>query len=159
MTYSSVVFGFATGLSTVGYQVFNFPAGTTFAARTTTGVTANGRSYGVNVSLPDGATYLIQWDDGNSPPNYATPDLVSTVNVTLSQPMSSPRALDSVADASVTLADTLWAGYAAGVGRKDASNGTTETIHTASTGTLLRTLTITTSSTNPWGVNFPVRAI
>jgi hypothetical protein len=159
MTYASLVSGFATGLSTVGYEVFTFPAGTVYAARTTAGVTAIGKSYGVSVTLPDNVDYVIQWDDGGSPANYAPPDLVSPRQIDPTQLMGAPRALDSVADSAVTINDVLWAGYAGGVGQKDASSGSTETVKTASTGTLVRTYTVGTSSTNPFGNNFPVRVL
>lgn len=75
----------------------------------------------------------------------------------LAQAIGTPRALDSVADSSMTVADAHWAAILAGVGRKDASSGTMEIISTPGSGTVLRTLGITTSSTSPFGVNFPVK--
>lgn len=69
--YYSQVSGFTGGLSTVGYTVIAHD-GTTYAARTTSGVVAIGNGcYAAMVSLPFSGGYSIQWDDGQTPTSYA----------------------------------------------------------------------------------------
>lgn len=62
----------------------------------------------------------------------------------LTQALSAARLLDAIADTSMTLNDAMHCAIAAAVGQRDASAGTTMTVKTVSTGTLLHTYTITT---------------
>jgi hypothetical protein len=65
----------------------------------------------------------------------------------LSSALSAPRALDAVADGSITLNDALWAAVCGAAGKESVS-GTTYTVKTPSTGTVLRTFTLD-SGTSP----------
>ncbi len=57
--------------------------------------------------------------------------------------LGAPRDMSAIADGSITINDAFWAAIGAGVGAKDASGGTTYTVSTPLTGTLLRTYTLT----------------
>ena len=74
-----------------------------------------------------------------------------TAAVTIDQTklLGAPRDMTAVADSATTISDALWAAIGAGAGQKDASAGTSETIRTPSTGTLLRTYTLTTVAGSP----------
>lgn len=76
-------FGLAyTGLSTVGYTMLNSD-GTTFQARTTTGVSeavSGSGIYFVNVNVSDDFDGIVAWDDGGSTPVYACLETVSQLN-------------------------------------------------------------------------------
>lgn len=93
-TYYSTVSGFTSGLSTVGYTV-KAHDGSTYAARTTTGVAeiATGSGiYGADVSLPFSGRYTIVWDDGQTPATFApdtiSPLVVETTGLNLAQATS-----------------------------------------------------------------------
>ena len=73
--------------------------------------------------------------------------VTSAVTLNLTQTLSAGRALDSIADTSLTLNDALQCAVASVTAQVDASSGTSCTFKTASTGTLLRTKTLTTIST------------
>lgn len=64
-----------TGLLTVGYTLYN-QAGTTYQARTTSGVVEFGSSgvYGAAVTLPSDRDVLILWDSGEASPRYGSED-------------------------------------------------------------------------------------
>jgi hypothetical protein len=78
-SYLSTVAGFSTGLAgSVGYTVYK-PDGTTYAARTTSGVLAMGSAgYAAQVALPTSGCYCIQWDDSA---NHFAYDTVSPPGV------------------------------------------------------------------------------
>lgn len=77
----------------------------------------------------------------------------------LTTTMNTPRNLSAVADSALTVNDMLWAAYLAGVGQRAITNsGANETRSTASTGTLLRTWSITTGAP-PWGTNVPLSEV
>ena len=73
--------------------------------------------------------------------------VTNAVNLSLTQTLSAARALDSIADTSLTLNDALQCAVASVTAQVDASSGTSCTFKTASTGTTLRTKTLTTIST------------
>lgn len=88
---------------------------------------------------------------------YTAPPSAASIALTLlGTSLNAPRALDAIADASLTVNDGFHCAIAAAAGKEDASSGTSMVIKTPSTGTTLRTFTIATSSTNPFGANFPV---
>lgn len=63
--------------------------------------------------------------------------------------LSAPRALDAIADGSITVNDALWCAVAASAGKEDASSGTSLVVQTPSTGTTLRTFTLTAVAGTP----------
>jgi hypothetical protein len=84
------------------------------------------------------------------PANFADLAITATtglVKVNLTEALSSPRALDSVADGSVTLNDALWCAVAAAAG-KETISGTSYVVKTPFTGTVIRTFTLD-SATSP----------
>jgi hypothetical protein len=74
--------------------------------------------------------------------------VVAAVTVSLSVTLNSPRALDSVADGSITLNDALWAAVCAAAG-KESISGTSYSVQTPSTGTAIRTFTLSPNGTSP----------
>ncbi len=64
-------------------------------------------------------------------------------SVKLTQTLSAARALDAIADTSLTLNDAMHCAIASAAGKKDASGGTSYIVSTPSTGTVLRTYTVT----------------
>lgn len=64
-----------------------------------------------------------------------------TASLNLSTPLGSPRALDTVADSSVTIQDAFWAAVCGAAG-KEAVSGTTYLVKTPFTGTVIRTFTL-----------------
>jgi hypothetical protein len=78
-SYLSTVSGFAPSLlGSVAYTVYRCD-GSTYSARTTTGVVAMGAAaYAASVSIPTSGSYCIQWDDSAS--HYAY-DTVSPLGV------------------------------------------------------------------------------
>lgn len=139
---SGVVPGAANGL---------FIAGTNAATAITTGLTAHiigtvdtlttytgntpqtGDSY-VRLGAPAGASVSV---------DIAELDTLIDAIPILTTVLSAPRAMDSIADGSVTLADALWGAYGATHAQQDASSGTSLVIKTASTATTLRTKALT----------------
>lgn len=79
---------------------------------------------------------------------------VSVAGYSNTATLPASRDITSVADSSLTPADVAWSALA-GVGRWDASSGTSLVIATPG-GSTFRTSAITTSATNPYGTNFPV---
>ena len=79
-TYLSAVGPFTAGLATVGYTIRN-PDGSVYSARTTTGVhevpCGTTSTYQAALNLPAAGSYSIYWDDGQSPANYAQPDVAN----------------------------------------------------------------------------------
>lgn len=71
--------------------------------------------------------------------------LVATTGapISLTQTLGAARALDAVADTSITVNDALQCAVGSIAAQMDASGGTTLVIKTASTGTTLRTKTLT----------------
>jgi hypothetical protein len=67
--------------------------------------------------------------------------LVGTASIDLTQTGLSPRALDSVADANLTVGDALVCAIAAAAGKQSVVS-TTYTIETPSDGTVIRTFTL-----------------
>lgn len=59
--------------------------------------------------------------------------------------LNAARALDSIADGSITLNDALWCAVAGAAG-KEAISGTSYTVKTPSTGTTIRTFTLDSGS-------------
>ena len=76
---------------------------------------------------------------GNVGGNVAS--VTAAVNVSLTETLSTPRSLNSVADGSITLNDALWCAVAVAAGKEQVS-GTTYTVQTPSTGTTIRTFTL-----------------
>lgn len=74
----------------------------------------------------------------------------------LTQALGAARALDTIADTSLTINDGFHCAIAAAAGKENASSGTSLVVQTPFTGTTLRTFTLTTSATNPFGSTFPV---
>ena len=66
--------------------------------------------------------------------------------ITLSTVLNTPRALDSVADGSLTVNDALFSAIVAGVGGSSV-NGASNTLMTPSTKTVIRTRTVSPAST------------
>jgi hypothetical protein len=83
--------------------------------------------------------------------SVAAPVTVGTVNdkagysLDLAGTLAAPRALDSVADASLTLNDALHCAIASAAG-KESVTGTAYVVRTPSTGTVLRTFTLDSAS-------------
>jgi hypothetical protein len=75
--------------------------------------------------------------------------VTAAVTISTSQVLGAPRALDTIADGAMQINDALWAAIGAGVGQHNASSGTNMTVKTPSTGTTLRTYTLTTVSGTP----------
>lgn len=75
--------------------------------------------------------------------------------VTLATVLNAPRAVDALGDGAWTVNDVFWS-IAALIGTNDVSSGTSELFKTPA-GTTIRTAAITTSATNPFGANFPVK--
>lgn len=73
--------------------------------------------------------------------------VTAAVTLSLTQALSAARALDAIADTSLTLNDALHCAIAAEAG-KQAVSGTSYTVKTPSTGTVLRTFTLD-SGTSP----------
>jgi hypothetical protein len=65
--------------------------------------------------------------------------------ITLGGTLTAPRALDALADGSITVNDALWAAVCAAAGKEQVS-GTTYTVRTPSTGTTIRTFTLDSGS-------------
>jgi hypothetical protein len=65
--------------------------------------------------------------------------------ISLTQALGAARALDAIADTSLTLNDGLHCAVAAAAG-KESVTGTTLTVQTPSTGTTLRTFTLDSGS-------------
>jgi hypothetical protein len=147
----SIVTGLAPSLATVGYAVIN-PDGTTYSAFTTAGVledpTGSG-NYRATVLVPTGYAE-IRWSNNNAAPFY--PDVVNTVtastgggpvNINLAQTGLTPRALDNIADADLTIGDAMVAAICAAAGKQAALvPGLSYTVKTPSTGTVIRTFTL-----------------
>jgi hypothetical protein len=75
--------------------------------------------------------------------------VTAAVTISTAQLLGAPRDISAVADGSITVGDAYWAAIGAGAGQADASSGTSETIKTPSTGTLLRTFTLTAVAGSP----------
>jgi hypothetical protein len=97
-----------------------------------------GDSY-ARIGAPTGAS--VSADIAAIKANCTT--LVAGVTLTLTQPLGAARALDSIADTSLTVNDALVCAVASVTAQMDASGGTSLVIKTASTGTTLRTKTLT----------------
>ena len=71
-----------SGLSTVGYTLYNVD-GTTKKARTTSGVTEIGSGTGIyaaEIDFPDDWEGILVWDTGGSDPVYATEEYLNQLN-------------------------------------------------------------------------------
>jgi hypothetical protein len=183
--------GFATGLSTVGFAVYDM-AGASITGWSAVGVTERGSSsgdYGAVVPIPqDGADYEIRWSQtsGTTPPfvhdirRAAAPAtggtgggptaaqiasavwqdatagdftitgsigkyIMTGVTINLAQSGFTPRNLGTVADAALTVGDALLAAICAAAG-KETVVGTTYTIKSPSTGSVIRTFTLDSAS-------------
>ncbi len=75
----------------------------------------------------------------------AVASVTAPVSITLTQQLSAARALDSIADTSLTLNDALHCAVAGAAGKQSVV-GTAYTIETPSTGTVLRTFTLDSGS-------------
>jgi hypothetical protein len=73
--------------------------------------------------------------------------VTNAVTLSLTQALNAARALDAIADTSLTLNDALQCAVASVAAQVDASSGTSCVFKTASTGTTLRTKTLTLIST------------
>lgn len=73
----------------------------------------------------------------------STASVTSPVTISLTQALGAARALDSIADTSLTVNDALQCAVGSITAQLDASGGTTLVFKTASTGTTLRTKTLT----------------
>jgi len=81
--YHSVDFGGgASGLSTVGYTLYNASDGSEHTARSTTNVTELGSSgvYATNFSVDHHLDLYVVWDDGEGTPTYAVENSFGKLN-------------------------------------------------------------------------------
>ena len=89
------------------------------------------------------------WEDTTAGGDFGTAgsigELIATTGapISLTQTLAAARAVDSVADTSLTVNDALQCAVGSISAQMDASGGTTLVIKTASTGTTLRTKTLT----------------
>lgn len=77
----------------------------------------------------------------------AVASVTAAVNLNLAQTGLTPRALDAIADGALTVGDALVCALASAAGKESVS-GTSYTVRTPSTGTVVRTFTLD-SATNP----------
>ena len=118
-----------------------FIAGTNAATAVTTAFTTTFTgnltgNVGGSVASVSGAVGSVTGNVGGS-----VASVTAAVNVSLTETLSSPRSLNSIADGSVTLNDALWCAVAVAAGKEQVS-GTTYTVQTPSTGTTIRTFTL-----------------
>ena len=73
---------------------------------------------------------------------FSSGALANTPGFSLSQSLSSPRALDTIADSSMTVNDAFWCAVVGAAG-KQSTSGTNYTVETPYTGTVIRTFTLT----------------
>lgn len=106
------------------------------------GIALVGSNMGTATSV-SGAVGSVTGAVGSVTGNVGGNVVGSVGSLTLTQTLSAARALDSIADTSVTLNDALQCAVASVAAQMDASGGTTLVIKTASTGTTLRTKTLT----------------
>jgi hypothetical protein len=123
----------------------HFVAGTNAATTITTALTTTftGNLTG-SVGSVTGSVGSVTGNVGGS-----VASVTAAVTISTSQLMAAPRALDSISDSAVQINDALWAAYAAGVGQRNASSGTSMVVSTAHTGTVLRTYALSTVSGTP----------
>jgi hypothetical protein len=81
-----------------------------------------------------------------TPANLLATSATGAVNLNLTQSGLSPRALDAVADGSLTVGDALVCAVVGAAG-KETVVGTAYTVKTPSTGTVIRTFTLDSAST------------
>jgi hypothetical protein len=122
----------------VGGNVVGSTASVTGAVGSVTG------NVGGSVASVTGAVGSVTGNVGGNVAGSVA-SVTAAVTVTLSQALSAPRALDAIADASLTLNDALHCAIAAAAG-KESVVGTAYTIKTPSTGSVLRTFTLDSST-------------
>jgi hypothetical protein len=114
-------------------------------AQIATGVWTDTTAGDFTVSGSPGQT-IVQLDGTfttSSSSIFSAAAMVNALGITLSTPLNAARALDAIADTSFTLNDALQCAVAGIAAQVDASSGTTCVWKTSSTGTTLRTKTLT----------------
>jgi hypothetical protein len=140
--------GAAGGLVVAGsnaattFASFTVTAGLTIA--TYTGDTPQTGDSFARLGAPSGASIDADILSRLATSGYTTPPTAAAVAAAiLTQPLNAARAMDTIADTSRTVNDAMHGAIDAVSAQIDASSGTTCVYKTASTGTVLRTKTLT----------------
>jgi hypothetical protein len=79
----------------------------------------------------------------------AVGSVIAPIAIDGTKPLGAPRALDAVADGSITWNDVGWAAVCNAAGKEDTSTYPNWVIQTPSTGTTIRTFTLTYGTPSP----------
>jgi hypothetical protein len=127
----------------------HFIAGTNAATAVTTSFTTTftGNLTGSVASVAGNVAGNVVGSVGSVAGNVAgsVASVTAAVSLNPAQPLAAPRALDGVADGSLTVGDAQWAAICAAAG-KESVVGTAYKVMTPATGTALRTFTLDNSS-------------